>query len=259
MDPGATKRRKIKAFPPELEWITDADGKSFALALEVDKNPQSKQYNQELHVAQSIKVTVNGDERIVDLAGLVLDHLRPLAKNLGVVNCGSLNKYNICQAIALYFTYQESVKENGSVTSSNASRITNAVCRAVNVIFSCEQFIEEFKSVNDRKSRRDHGTRNTNKDFWIRATVAHNSIGSSAGGSNVVPRSSSTTRDGTQEEKGTHPKMVTTTLLTTRTVRLLHLVIPCMIPHRMTTMMGLRTITLIHLSRLSSQTMTYTF
>ena len=123
------------------------------------------------------------------------------------MNGGSLNKYDIRQAIASYFTYQESLEEKGLVTSSNASQITSTVCRAVNVIFSCEQFIEEFQSVNDCKSRRDHDTRNTNKDFWIRATVAHNSIGSSAGGSNVVPRSSSTTRDGsTQEEKRNSPK-----------------------------------------------------
>jgi hypothetical protein len=79
MDPDASKRRKIKAFPPELEWITDADRKSFALALEVDKNPKSKQYNQELLIAQSVKVTINGVKRIFDLAGLVLDHLRRLA------------------------------------------------------------------------------------------------------------------------------------------------------------------------------------
>jgi hypothetical protein len=95
MDPDASKRRKIKAFPPELEWITDADRKSFTLALEVDSNPKSKRYNQELLVAQSVKVTTNGVERIVDLTGLVLDHLRRLAKNLGVMNCGSLNKYDI--------------------------------------------------------------------------------------------------------------------------------------------------------------------
>ena len=137
MDPDASKRRKIKAFPPELEWITDADRKGFALALEVDKNPKSKRYNQELLVAQSVKVTINGDERIVDLAGLVLDHLCRLAKNLGaVVNCGSINTYDIRQAIASYFTYQESLEEKGLVTSSNASQITSTVCRAVNVIFS---------------------------------------------------------------------------------------------------------------------------
>ena len=109
MDPDASKRRKIKAFPPELEWITDADRKSFTLALEVDLNPMSKRYNQERLVAQSVKVTINGNEKIVNLTGLVLDHLHCLAKNLGVVNCGSLKKYNIPQAIASYLTYQESL------------------------------------------------------------------------------------------------------------------------------------------------------
>lgn len=48
MDANASKKCKTKAIPPELEWITDADRKSFTLALEVDSNPKSKQYNQEL-------------------------------------------------------------------------------------------------------------------------------------------------------------------------------------------------------------------
>ncbi|KAI2495808.1 hypothetical protein MHU86_18694 [Fragilaria crotonensis] len=137
MDPDAsTKRCKIKPFPPEQEFTTDVDRMSLTLALEVDSYPESKQYNnKELLVAQTLKVTINGVDRIVVLAGLVLDHLRRLAKNLGVLNCGSLNKYNHCQAIALYFTYQESLEEKGLVVSSNASRITNnTVCRAVNVI-----------------------------------------------------------------------------------------------------------------------------
>jgi hypothetical protein len=59
--------------------------------------------------------------------------------------------------------------------SSAASRsMTSTVCRAVNIIFS-EHFIEDFKQVNDRKTRRDHETSNLNRDFWIRASIAHNS------------------------------------------------------------------------------------
>ena len=45
----------------------------------------------------------------------------------------------------------------------------------MNVVFSAE-FIEDFKTVNDRKSQRDHETKNsTYKAFWIRAALAHNS------------------------------------------------------------------------------------
>jgi hypothetical protein len=43
------------------------------------------------------------------------------------------------------------------------------------VAFS-DEFIEDFKTVNDRKLRKDHETSNTNKAFWMRATLAHNQI-----------------------------------------------------------------------------------
>jgi hypothetical protein len=34
--------------------------------------------------------------------------------------------------------------------------------------------IEDFKTLNDRKARKDHETKNTCKGFWIRASAAHN-------------------------------------------------------------------------------------
>lgn len=51
--------------------------------------------------------------------------------------------------------------------------MTSTVCCTVNIVFSAE-FIEDFKTVNDQKSRRDHETQNTFKAFWISAAVAHN-------------------------------------------------------------------------------------
>jgi hypothetical protein len=45
---------------------------------------------------------------------------------------------------------------------------------AVNVVFSAD-FIEDFKTVNDQKSRKDHETKNTYKAFWIRAALVYNS------------------------------------------------------------------------------------
>jgi hypothetical protein len=201
MDPNESKRRKIKPFPPELEEITNADRKSFILALEVDTNPKSKRYNQELLVAQSVKVSMNGVATIVvHLKGIVVDHLRRLAKNLGVLNCGSLNKYDIRRAIASHVTDQESREEKRRVGSSrHASRITNTVCRAVNVIFS-EQFMDELpKTAKGDKSRRDHEARNMCEDFWIRASLAHNSIGSAAG-RNIAQIKSSNDGNGADEE-----------------------------------------------------------
>jgi hypothetical protein len=67
------------------------------------------------------------------------------------------------------------LEEKGMKPTSHSSRITSTVCCAVNVVFSTE-FINDFMTVNDRKSRQDHETRNTNKAFWVRAALAHNSI-----------------------------------------------------------------------------------
>jgi hypothetical protein len=139
-----------------------------------DTNRKSKNYGQENLVAQTVKVTVNFRDIIVNLKVLTVSHLRQLCKNLGIMNCGSLSKYEIRRARATYFSYQERLEKNGMLPSSAASRMTSTVCCAVNIIFS-EQFIEDFKQVNDRKTRRDHETSNLNRDFWICASIAHNS------------------------------------------------------------------------------------
>ncbi|KAI2492718.1 hypothetical protein MHU86_21825 [Fragilaria crotonensis] len=168
------QHRRTTAFPPELAWVTDQDRKNFALGLEVDSNRKSKNYGQENLVAQTVTVNLNFKEIVVNLTTLTVSHLRQLCKNLGIMNCGSLSKYEIRRAIATYFSYQERLEKNGMLPSSAASRMTSTVCRAVNVIFS-KHFIEDFKHLNDRKTRRDHETSNSNQDFWIRASIAHNS------------------------------------------------------------------------------------
>ena len=168
------QQRRTTAFPPELAWVTDQDRKNFALGLEVDSNRKSKNYVQENLVAQTVTVTLNFKEIVANLTVLTVSHLRQLCKNLGIMNCGSLSKYEIRRAIATYFSYQERLEKNGMLPSSTASRMTSTVCCAVNIIFS-ENFIEDFKQVNDRKTRRDHETSNLNRDFWIRASIAHNS------------------------------------------------------------------------------------
>ena len=109
-----------------------------------------------------------------DLKSLTVDHLRKLCTNIGIVNCGSQNKFNCRKAIATYFRYQDTLETSGLKPMSHASRVTSTICRAVNIVFSGE-FIEDFKTVNDRKNRKDHETKNTSKAFWIRAALAHNS------------------------------------------------------------------------------------
>jgi hypothetical protein len=96
-------RHNSTAFPPELAWVTDQDRNDFTHGLEVDTNQKSKNYHgQENLVAQTVKVTVNFCDIIVNLKVLTVSHLRQLCKNLGIMNCGSLSKYKIRRAIATY-------------------------------------------------------------------------------------------------------------------------------------------------------------
>ena len=172
-DPPAPKR-KVKDFPPELAWVTDQDRKDFLLVMEVDTNKKSKHFGHDQLVAQSVKVTINDVERVVDLNSLVVDHLRRLCKNLGMTHTGSHSKFEIRKSIATYFQGMENLEQSGITPTTVASRRTSTILRLINVIFS-EQFIEDLLKVNDAKSRQDHETFNTHKDFWIRATIAHNS------------------------------------------------------------------------------------
>ena len=154
--------------------MTDDDRSRFGLALELDPNPRSKSYGSECLVAQTVRVNVNNGEVIVDLKILIVDHLRRLCKNVGVVNCGSANKFECRKALATFIKYQDELERKGLTATSTASRLTSTICRAVNVVFS-EQFVDSFFSVNDRLSRRDNESKKTHKSFWINATLAHNS------------------------------------------------------------------------------------
>ena len=60
--------------------------------------------------------------------------------------------------MATFIKYQDELQQKGLTATSTASRLTSTICRIVNVVFS-EQFVDEFLSVNDRMSRRDHETK----------------------------------------------------------------------------------------------------
>ena len=51
-----------------------------------------------------------------------------------------------------HFEFQHQLSSFGLSPTARANQTTANVCRAVNVIFS-NQFIEELKKVNDKKSR----------------------------------------------------------------------------------------------------------
>jgi hypothetical protein len=177
------KSCKVHSLPPlESALLTDRDREKFNLVLEIDKTHRSAMYGQEFLVAKSVSFPYTNssiDDQVlkpaIDLCSLSVENLRKLCTNLGISNTGSFSKFNCRKAIAICFRYQESLANIGIRPTSHASRVTSTVCRAVNVVFSAN-FSEDFKMVNDRKSRQDHHeTKNTYKAFWIRAAVAYNS------------------------------------------------------------------------------------
>ncbi len=168
-----TRRAKSRDFP-ELANVTDDDRSRFRLAPELDPNPRSNNYGSESLVAQTVTVNVENREVVVDLKTLIVDYLRQLCKNVGAVNCGSANKFDCRKALATYIKYQDELERKGLTATSTASRLTSTICRFVNVVFS-EQFVDDFFSVNNRMSQRNHETKKNEKSFWIAATLAHNS------------------------------------------------------------------------------------
>ena len=125
-----------------------------------------------MRVVSRVKgIEPNDDDIILD--HLTTDQVRLFARNVGVPNLGSKNKFVCRLAMASHFEFQHQLSSFGLSPTARANQTTANVCRAVNVIFS-NQFIEELKKVNDKKSRADHESGNTHKHFWIWAGIAYN-------------------------------------------------------------------------------------
>ena len=125
-----------------------------------------------MRVVSRVKgIEPNDDDVVLD--HLTTDQVCLFARNIGAPNLGSKNKFVCRLAMALHFEFQHQLSSFGLSPTARANQTTANVCRAVNVIFSNE-FIEELKKVNDKKSRADHESGNTHKHFWIRVAMAYN-------------------------------------------------------------------------------------
>ena len=125
-----------------------------------------------MRVVSRVKGIEQNDDNIV------LDHLTTgqvhfFARNIGVRNLGSKNKFVCHLAMVSHFEFQHQLSSFSLSPTAWPNQTTANVCRAVNVIFS-NQFIEELKKVNNRKSRADHKSGNTHKHFWIWVAMVYN-------------------------------------------------------------------------------------
>jgi hypothetical protein len=170
--------RKKHPLPPELVGVSEKDFQSFTLAMEVDTSPTSETSGEEFLVVQGFKtktLDAEGKEKIIVMKELSLDHLREIAKSVGVTNTSSMNKFVCRKQLAVVCQYQAKLLEKGLKATSYSARLTSNICRAVNVVFSSE-FYNDFAKVNDRKTRADHEGDSTHKMFWVRAATAYNTI-----------------------------------------------------------------------------------
>jgi hypothetical protein len=170
--------RKKHPLPPELVGICEKDLQSFTLAMEVDTSPTSETAGDEFLVVQEFKtktLDAEGKEKVIVMKDLSLDHLRQIAKSVGVTNTCAMNKFVCRKQLAVVCQYQAKLLDKGLKATSYSARLTSNICRAVNVVFSSE-FFNDFAKVNDRKTRADHEGDTTNKAFWVRAATAYNTI-----------------------------------------------------------------------------------
>ena len=171
--PLAKRQRKIKPLPDPIVEMTSADSHRLIISEELDPHSKSKTYGKSMHVVSRVKgIKQNDDDNVLD--HLNTDQVRIFARNIGVPNLGSKNKFICRLAMASHFKFQHQLSSFGLSPTAQANQTTANVCRAVNVIFS-DQFIGELKKVNDRKSRADHESGNTHKHFWIWVAMAYNS------------------------------------------------------------------------------------
>ena len=170
--PSAKQQRKIKPLPDPIVEMTSADSYRLIISEELDPHSKSKTYGKLMRVVSRVKVIEQNNDDIV-LDHLTTDQVHLFARNIGVPNLGSKNKFVCHLAMASHFEFQHQLSSFGLSPTAQANQTTANVCRAVNVIFS-DQFIEDLKKVNDRKSQTDHESGNTHKHFWVWAAMAYN-------------------------------------------------------------------------------------
>ena len=127
------------------------DSYHLIISEELDPHSKSKTYGKSMRVVSRVKGIEQNDDDIV-LDHLTTDQVCLFARNIGVPNLGSKNKFVCCLAMVSHFIFQHQLSSFSLSPTARANQTTGNICRTVNVIFS-NQFIEDLKKVNNRKSR----------------------------------------------------------------------------------------------------------
>ena len=98
MKPSVKWQRKIKLLPNSFADMTSVDSHHLVMSEELDPHSKSKTYGKSLHVVSRAKGIGQNDEDIV-LDQLTTDQVHLFARNIGVPNLGSKNKFVCCLTI----------------------------------------------------------------------------------------------------------------------------------------------------------------
>ena len=143
------------------------------ISEEINPHQKSSTYGKPFHVATSVKGKPL-DESVVIWNKLTTDQVHVFGRNMGVPGCFFQMEVSMlsCHCTTFQFFVNGWVWYGLSPTTQ-VNQTTSNLCRAIIVVFS-ESFVNDMKTVNNRKTRIDHETGNTHKHFWICATLAYN-------------------------------------------------------------------------------------
>jgi hypothetical protein len=105
----ARKKWNAKALPIAIAELTDKDWSKFVFVNVLDKNEKSKINGKEFLIAQAVRLGGDGTA-LFELNQLTIDQIRRLCRNLGILSCGSQNKFDCLKTIALYFSYKNNLE-----------------------------------------------------------------------------------------------------------------------------------------------------
>ena len=110
--PSAKWQRKIKPLPNPIANMTSADSHCLIILEELDPHSKSKTYGKSMHVVSRVKGIGQNDDDIV-LDHLTTDKVHLFARNIGVPNLGSKNKFICRLAIVSHFEFQHQLSNFG--------------------------------------------------------------------------------------------------------------------------------------------------
>ena len=138
--PSARQQTKIKLLPDPIVEMTSADSHHLIISEELDPHSKSKTYGKSMCVVSRVKgIEPNDDDVVLD--HLTTDQVHLFARNIGVPNLDSKNKFVCHLAMASHFEFQHQLSSFGLSPTAWVNQTTANVCRAVNVIFSDQLYI----------------------------------------------------------------------------------------------------------------------